>query len=159
MVVIPIGKSKSGVNWSKIRAEYVKGGISQRKLAEKHGVSINTLIKKANVEKWSTQRDETYNKITKKVQQKTANVVADNATIAAGIKRKLLEKLSRIVDAYQEEDATEIQKVSRSERRVYKLKDLTSMYKDLTDDMPQAGSEGSELLKSLLDLEKRSGRD
>lgn len=157
--MILIGKSENGVNWNQIRAEYIKGGISQRKLAEKHGVSVNTLIKKANSEKWSSQRSETYNTVTKAVQQKTADAVADNATLAAGIKRKLLERLDRIIDTIPEDDATEIQVFSRQKRKVYKLRDLTAMYKDLTGDMAQQDSAGSELLKSLVDLERRFSGD
>lgn len=66
-------------DWNKIRAEYIAGNIGQRKLAVKYGVSINTLIKKANKEKWADQRNATYNECTAVVQQKTASAVADNA--------------------------------------------------------------------------------
>lgn len=155
LVIIGTDNKPKRIDWGKIRAEYIKGGISQRKLAEKHGVSFNTLIKKANVEKWRSQRDETYNRITKSVQQKTADAVADNATLAAGIKRKLLQRLDRILDTFPEDDATEVQKYEKRQRKVYKLKDLTSMYKDLTGDIAQQDGEGSELLKSLVELERR----
>ena len=66
-------------NWNAIRAEYIAGNIGQRKLAVKYGVSVNTLIKKANKEKWADQRNATYNECTAVVQQKTASAVADNA--------------------------------------------------------------------------------
>ena len=148
------------VDWNKIRAEYIKGGISQRKLAAKHGVSMNTLIKKANVEKWSSQRDETYNKVTTRVQQKTANVVADNATLAAEIKRKLLARINNLIDSIPEELAsTELQQYEKGKKRVFKLKDLTSMYKDLTADMTQQDETGNALLESLIALERRSSND
>lgn len=91
--------------------------------------------------------------------QKTAEVVADNATLAAGIKRKLLERLNRIVESFPEEEATEVQKFGRTERKVYKLKDLTAMYKDLTADMVQPEERQNPLLESLLALERRSNRD
>ena len=144
------------VDWDKIRAEYIKGGISQKKLAEKYGVSFNTMIKKANVQKWRSQRDETYKKVTQKVQEKTAVAVADNATLAAGIKRKLLERIDSLIDSIPNGmTSTETQQYGKREKRVFKLRDLTAMYKDLTADMAQPDETGSELLQSLLDMERR----
>lgn len=161
--LIAIGTDKNApkrVDWNKIRAEYIKGGISQRKLAAKHGVSMNTLIKKANVEKWSSQRNETYNKVTTKVQQRTANVVADNATLAAEIKRKLLARVNSLLDSIPEGmTSTELQQYEKGKKRIFKLKDLTSMYKDLTADMAQPDEQGNALLESLMNLERRSGHD
>jgi transposase-like protein len=44
------------VDWNKIKAEYIAGGTSYRKLAEKYGVSRTTLERKAKDEKWSELR-------------------------------------------------------------------------------------------------------
>ena len=160
MITIGTDNKPKRVDWNKIRAEYIKGGISQRKLAAKYGVSMNTLIKKANVEKWSSQRDETYNKVTTRVQQKTANVVADNATLAAEIKRKLLERINTLIDSMPEKLAsTELQEYGKGKKRVFKLKDLTAMYKDLTADMAQTEENRNELLDSLMALERRFTND
>ena len=49
-------------DWAKIRAEYITGGISQRKLAAKYNVSETTLMKKAAAENWSKLKKETDNK-------------------------------------------------------------------------------------------------
>lgn len=40
------------MDWKKIKKEYIAGGISYRKLAEKHGVSFSTLEKTARREGW-----------------------------------------------------------------------------------------------------------
>ena len=42
--------------WQKIKAEYIAGGTSYRKLAEKYKVSRTTLERKAKDEKWSELR-------------------------------------------------------------------------------------------------------
>lgn len=42
--MIPIEETKR-IDWNAIRAEYIGGGISQRKLAKKYGVSDTTLIR------------------------------------------------------------------------------------------------------------------
>lgn len=39
-------------DWAKIKAEYIRGGISTRKLAEKHRVSYSTLRRHCEKEKW-----------------------------------------------------------------------------------------------------------
>lgn len=65
------------VNWTKIRNEYINGNISYRKLAEKHGISFNTLKDKAVAEKWYEKRKEQHNKIQTQTQQKTAEKLAE----------------------------------------------------------------------------------
>ena len=55
--MIPI-EDKKRVDWNAIRAEYIGGGISQRKLAKKYGLSEAALMQKANREGWRKDRDE-----------------------------------------------------------------------------------------------------
>lgn len=40
------------VDWAKIRGEYASGGGSYRALAQKHGVPLGTLKRRAAAEKW-----------------------------------------------------------------------------------------------------------
>jgi transposase len=166
--VIPIGS----VDWNAIRAEYIGGGTSYRKLAKKYGVSINVLSPKATVEGWVGMRKEAETKATAKALQKTADIAADNATIAARIRTKLLRKLEREIDALPDmigsetrnsvtenefsQDGRRIQKIKEAAKS-FKLRDLAAAYKDLTADMVQTEESGNELLQSLLDLERRSG--
>ena len=56
-------------------------------------------------------------------------------------------------------ESIEIQRNTRAERKIYKLKDLTAMYKDLTSDMAQGETIGNELLQSLMELERRATDD
>ena len=125
---------KKRVDWNAIRAEYISGGIGQRKLAKKYGVSVNTLIKKANVEGWTKQRDDVYNSCTTEVQQKAIETAVDNAKLKQEIVSVLLSKMRAIAENIPS-DATEKRKTKGRETSVVKLKDLTSAYKDLTADM------------------------
>lgn len=50
------------MDWNKIKAEYIAGGTSYRKLAEKYEVSRTTLERKAKDEKWSELRRQTEGK-------------------------------------------------------------------------------------------------
>ena len=60
------------IPWSKIRAEWVKGGITQQQLAEKYGVSVKTIQKHASNEGWK----KTKRKIGEKVEDKLCARVA-----------------------------------------------------------------------------------
>lgn len=165
--MIPIGN----VDWNVLRAEYIGGGTSYRKLAKKYGVSVNTLSPIATAEGWPKLRQEAQDKATAKTIQKTADIAADNATIAARIRTKLLRKLEREIDALPDmigsetrnsvtenefsQDGRRIQKVKEAAKS-FRLRDLAAAYKDLTADMIQTEQAGNELLQSLLDLERRA---
>lgn len=49
--------------------------------------------------------------------------------------------------------------MDRARRKIYKLKDLAGMYKDLTADMPTAENTGSDLLRSLMEMEREARHD
>lgn len=131
--VIPIENEKR-IDWNAIRAEYIGGGISQRKLAKKYGVSDTTLMKKANAEGWHKLREKAESKSTAQAQQKTAEAAADNAVIAADIKKRLLLRLSRMEQKYPY-DATEVRTHDGKNTVTFRIRDLTAAYKDLTSDM------------------------
>ena len=166
--MIPIGN----VDWNVIRAEYISGGTSYRKLAKKYGVSVNTLSPIATAEGWPKLRQEAQDKATARTIQKTADIASDNATIAARIRTKLLRKLEKEIDALPDmigsetrnsvtenefsQDGRRIQKVKEAAKS-FRLRDLAAAYKDLTADMIQTEQTGNELLQSLLDLERRAG--
>ena len=161
--LVAIGTDKSTpkrVNWKKIEAEYVGGSLSMRKLAEKHGVPWGTLNDRAARGKWGQKRRDAHKKAIEKAEQKTAEAFADNATIAAEIKRKLLARVNSLLDSIPEGmTSTELQQYEKGKKRIFKLKDLTAMYKDLTADMVQPEERQNPLLESLLALERRSDRD
>lgn len=58
---------ESIVDWNRLKAEYIKGGISYRKLADKHKVPFHTLRKQAAKEKWREARDECVAKTATKI--------------------------------------------------------------------------------------------
>ena len=124
---------QAGVNWRKIKAEYIAGGISQRALAEKHGVTWGTLRKRANVEKWNEKRKAAENKMMQKVEQKAAEEVADNAVALQRIKAKLLKKLEGMVDAYPEKNVAEMRKKENGALLIYRMKDIAAVYAALED--------------------------
>ena len=73
--------------WKEIKAEYIAGGTSYRKLAEKYGVSRTTLERKAKDEKWSELRRQAE----VKAEAKIINAVSEKSA-------KIDDKYFRLVD-------------------------------------------------------------
>ena len=149
--MIPIEETKR-IDWNAIRAEYIGGGISQRKLAKKYGIAEGTMLQRANVEGWKALRNQAEIKSITETKQKTAEAAADNAVIAADIKKRLLLRLSRMEQKYPF-DATEIRTHEGKNTVIFKIRDLTAAYKDLTEDMPKGDGDRNapifELLRKL----------
>lgn len=141
------------MSWRKIKAEYIAGGISQRKLAEKYGIAWGTLRKRANLEKWNTKRKNAEKKAEQKVEQKTAEIVADNATLCEQIKTKLLQKLAVLVDQFPEKGAGELRKKEADGTElIYRMKDIAAVYESLSDKIPAGMSADIEDLSPLTEL-------
>ena len=123
---------QAGVNWRKIKAEYISGRESQRALAEKYGVSRSTLIRRANKEHWTQKRKAADAESEKKVQQKTAEIVADNAVLLERIKTKLLQRLDDMVDTFPTK-AQEMKLKDKGIETVYRMRDIAAVYAALED--------------------------
>lgn len=123
------------IDWNALRIEYISGDISQRKLAEKYNVSADVLMQRANREGWAKDKNEALSKAIADTKQKTADAIVDNASIAQDIKKRLLLRLKRIEEKYPA-DATEVRARQDGKTIVYRLRDLTSAFKDLTDGIP-----------------------
>ena len=66
------------MDWNKIKAEYIAGGTSYRKLAAKYGVPRTNIERKAKEEKWTALRSQAIGKAEAKlvnaISQKTAKM-------------------------------------------------------------------------------------
>lgn len=121
------------MNWRKIKAEYIAGGISQRALAEKYGVNRNLLMRIAQREKWKDKRDKAEAKALERVEQKTAETVADNAVVLQRIKTKLLNRVESMIDNFPDTNAGEKREKIGNVDYIYRLKDLAAVYSALED--------------------------
>lgn len=155
--MIDIEEANKRIDWNAIRAEYIGGGISQRKLAKKYGIAEGTMLDRANKEGWKALRNQATIKSITLTEQKTAEAIADNATIAEDLKKKLLLRLKRIEEKYPM-DATEVRSKVGNSTAIFRIRDLTAAYKDLTENMQINDSTGNELLASLMQLERMAGR-
>lgn len=145
-------KHETGVSWRKIKAEYIAGGISQRKLAEKYGVNRNLLMRMAQKEKWKAKRDRAEAKALEKVEQKTAEAVADNAVTLQRIKAKLLTKLEGMVDNFPTGNAQEIKIKDKGLETIYRMRDIAAVYVALEDKTAKGQTADMEDLTPLVVL-------
>lgn len=153
--VIPIDKTKP--DWNRIRTEYQTGTASLRDLSKKYGVPWSTLRARAYREKWGEGRKNAQTKIEQKVVKEAEKKAADNATLAADIKRKGLLILDRLMDEFETVKGTEHRDYTgRNLTDIKRLRDLTAAYKDLTDDMAKPEETENPLLRSLYDLMKEN---
>jgi uncharacterized protein YjcR len=107
------------VDWNKLKAEYIAGGISYRKLAQKHGVSFNTLKTIAIRENWTGLRQQANNNTTTSIVE---TVVEENTKYTASIYDAADKLLAKIIDMSKQDGLT-----SQSVRH------LTSALKDIKD--------------------------
>ena len=107
------------MSWQKIKAEYVAGGVSLRKLSEKYGVSFSTIQKKSMEEKWGELRKKSGRKTEEKIIEAVSTKEADKATNIIDVADKLINKICEMLDS----DVTNAQSI----------KSLTSALKDLKE--------------------------
>lgn len=140
-------------DWNKLRAEYIAGGISQRKLAEKYNVSFNTLKDKANKEKWAKQQEETYNKATTKAQQKTVEAAASNAVKLEKARGLAIERCIRALEQMPVDTGSRSRKTLQDGKKTltvdYSLLDIVSALEKLTKLSATEQTGGNELLESI----------
>ena len=86
------------MDWKRIKAEYIAGGTSYRKLAEKYGVSFNTLKTRAKEEQWYELRQQKDHKTTTKIVETLSDKDAEKAVDIIDVADKLLGKLSELME-------------------------------------------------------------
>lgn len=106
-------------DWKRIKAEYVAGGTSYRKLAEKYDVSLTTLQRIAKKENWIGLRQQAETKTETKIVDSVSEKNANRASKIISVADKLLDKISEIID----DVVTDTQSI----------KHLTSALKDLKE--------------------------
>ena len=143
---------QTGVNWRKIKAEYVAGGISQRAIAQKFGVPQATVERRAKKEKWTASRKRAEGKAIEKVAEKKAEVIADNAVLIERIKTGLLQRLVSMVEEYPDKNAAEIKRKEGGALLIYRMKDIAAVLSVLEDKSAKGQAADIEDLSPLTEL-------
>ena len=128
------------VDWKKIKREYIAGGTSYRKLAEKYNAPFGTLRKVAAKEHWRELRDETRAKTDTKIIETESDKQAERMKRLLSVSDKLLEAVETAVDKFQAEELI----LGNSA-----LKSLSGAIKDIKE---------IQNIKSQLDIEEQKAR-
>ena len=86
-------------DWNVIKAEYIAGGTSYRKLVEKYGVSRTTLERKAKAEQWGKLRRQAGGKATAKMVNAVSKKNAKVKSEYFGLVDKLMQKAEDIIES------------------------------------------------------------
>lgn len=130
------------VDWLRIKTEYINGGISYRKLAEKYNVSASALMQRASKEKWAKEREQQQSKTEAKTKQKAAEKISDNESEIASIKSRIRLKI------YQElENRLNAEEVENGDFRR-----LVQSYKDMCDIVIDDGDTTEDGVRVVIDV-------
>ena len=112
------------VDWLAIRNDYINGGGSYRKLAEKYGVSFYTLQDRAKRENWKEQKEDHRDRIATETRQRIAEIAVaeevDRVTKLLSINDKLIDRIEKAV---QELDMAQVTNKTKTKVIEYKNKD------------------------------------
>ena len=90
------------MDWKRIKAEYIAGGTSYRKLAEKYKVKLSALRSVAEREKWVELKAQAQHKTDTKLVDTVSEKEADRATKIIDVADKLLDKISEVIDTVKD---------------------------------------------------------
>lgn len=118
-------------NWKKIKQEYITTDIAMRPLAEKHGVSFNTLKKHAIPEQWAMAREQYQKTVAQKAVKKYNERTTKEATKTADEATLLLEgatlAINWIIKRLQSDEVSDWREVEGLIRAMNGAKALTKI--------------------------------
>lgn len=123
------------MDWNKLKAEYIAGGTSYRKLSEKYNVSFAILRREAEKGKWTQLKTQVKQKTDTKIVNSVANDISKKSVKINDVADKLLDKISNMLDTFEFDTQA--------------IKHLTSSLKDIKD---------IKGLKSDIDLREQEAR-
>ena len=110
--------------WKKIKAEYIAGGTSYRKLAEKYEVKLSALRSVAEREKWVELKAQAQHKANTKIVDAVSDIEADRAAKIIDVADKLLDKISEVIDRVH--DTKGIKNISSALKDIKEIKGIKS---------------------------------
>ena len=106
------------MDWKRIKAEYIAGGTSYRKLAEKYNVPFGTLRRIAKQEEWTQKRTQVEHNVDTGIVDSVSQKETKKAVDIIDVADKLLDKIEELMPVVVDTQS---------------LKQLTSALKDLKE--------------------------
>ena len=85
-------------DWKKIKTEYITTNTSYRKLAEKYGISYQTICRRSQAEQWSEQREQHTNKTVTRTLDAISRKQVDRAAKLISVSDQLLDRVQELVE-------------------------------------------------------------
>ena len=131
--------------WTKIRAEWLKGGITQKELAEKYGLSVKTIQNRAYKEGWQKQKGKIREKIEEQTRDRVVRVRVNHLDKLIQANEMLLDGLLKMAQMIQadpkamlkdkagsiksaESFAKALQTATMTQRDLYNLKNIDQKF-------------------------------
>ena len=96
----------SQIPWTKIKAEWLKGGVTQKKLAEKYHISVKTISNRAYKEGWKNEKGKIREKVEEELRTRVTRAKVDRLERLAAANDDLLEALEQAAAAAKAEPLT-----------------------------------------------------
>lgn len=119
------------IDWQAIKTEYITDSSSSyRKLAQKYGVNVTNIAKKASAEGWVEQRNQYANETQSKALKDISKQKVNRAKKIHSVADKLLNKIEAMVDGEKPLDTKAIRALTAA---VKDLKEIQSIKSDLDE--------------------------
>lgn len=128
------------MDWNPIKTEYIAGGTSYRKLAEKYNISFSKLKRIAIKEGWASLKEQARAEADTKMVKAVSDKQAERLKRMHDVSDKLLDQIEHIVEQFT------LEKLVMNGQS---LKQITGALKDIKD---------IQSLKSPLDIEEQQAR-
>lgn len=128
------------MDWNPIKTEYIAGGTSYRKLAEKYGISFSKLKRIAIKEGWADLKEQARAEADTKMVKVVSEKQVDRLKRIHDVSDKLLNQIEHIVEQFTLKELV---------MNGQSLKHITGALKDIKD---------IQSLKSPLDIEEQQAR-
>lgn len=139
------------MDWNKLKAEYIAGGTSYRKLAEKYGIDRNAVQKIGTKEKWAELKSRAKAKAESKMVNSISSDIAKSSVKLNDVCDKVLDKIADILSNYDELDTQAIKHITSS---LKDIKDIKGVKSDI--DLKEQNARIDKLRK---DIEADKGAD
>ena len=146
-------------DWEAIKADYLKGELTVKELAEKYGVSPNQIYKKASSDGWKKTLEKIRQKTEEKYIARVARTRAREIDVIAGATEKMASLLAKTVD---ELDA------QPTDKRLRNLKGLAATASAIETNLQttmkllgiqtKAQEEAQKIARARLELDRRKQR-
>ena len=114
------------MDWNKLKAEYIAGGTSYRKLAEKYGIDRNAVQRVAKREKWCELKSQAKAKSETKMVNAIAEDISKKSVKIDAVADKLLDKISGLLETLKVADSQTIKQCTSALKDIKDIKGIKS---------------------------------